>query len=208
MIIFQVQIEIKSIEPEEETEPNCQKVSKSCEEFDHKYCKNFNAYYMGEEFDFKYTRDFKRCIPKADNTNCEIKKCSELSINDCNRFNIFPSFDDTQQCIAKKDNSGCEIKTCEEMPIDECGLITNKNFFWKCEKENDKCIEKFKECSEMPLLYCEIANGFGNNCHLNKSKNKCLSENEEKEKNDPNKSNEKKFIKLYLFSIILNLLNY
>ena len=68
MIIFQVQIEIKSIEPEEETEPNCQKVSKSCEEFDHKYCKNFNAYYMGEEFDFKYTRDFKRCIPKADNT--------------------------------------------------------------------------------------------------------------------------------------------
>jgi len=206
---------------------------------------------MGEEFDFKYTRDFKRCIPKADNTNCEIKKCSELSINDCNRFNIFPSFDNTQQCIAKKDNSGCEIKTCEEMSTDECGLITNKNFFWKCEKENDKCIEKFKECSEMPHLYCEIANGYGNNCHLNKSKNKCLSENEEneerekndpnksndedkdeeneekeknnpnksndedkdeeneeKEKNDLNKSNEKKFIKLYLFSIILNLLIY
>jgi len=266
--------ENKCIEPKEETEPNCQKVSKSCEEFDHKYCENFSTFDMGmderNEFSFRYTRDFKRCIPKSDNTNCEIKRCSELSINDCNRFNTLNYLDHTEQCIAKKDNSGCEIKECEEMPTDECGLITNKNFFWKCEKENDKCVVKIKGCSEIPLLYCEISNEIGNNCHLDKSKTKCLSENDEdkdeenkeneennpnksndedkdeenkekeknnpnksndeekdkekekndpntsndeekdkeKEENDPNISNEKKFIKLYLFSIILNLLNY
>ena len=157
----------------------------------------------GEEFYFEYTRDFKRCIPKKDNNNCEIKRCSELSKNDCNRFNNFQDLDNIELCIAKKDNSGCEIKTCEEMPPDECGLITNKNFFWKCEKENDKCIEKIKGWSEILLIYCEIAYDLGKNCHLNKSKTKCLSENDEdkdeenekKEKNNPNKSNEKKFIK-------------
>ena len=99
----------------------------------------------GEVFYFEYTRDFKRCIPKKDNNNCEIKRCSELSKNDCNRFNNFQDLDNIELCIAKKDNSGCEIKTCEEMPPDECGLITNKIFFWKCEKENDKCIEKKKD---------------------------------------------------------------
>lgn len=236
--------EQKCIEPEEETKSNCQEVFKSCEEFDHNNCIKF--FTKDDEFDFEETRDFKRCIPKSDNTNCEIKKCSELSQNDCNRFNTLNLLEYTEQnryntlnlleiteqCIAKKDNSGCEIKTCEEMPPDECGLITNDNFFWKCEKENDKCIVKIKECSQIPLSFCEIVRESGKNCHLNKSKNKCLSENDEdkdeeneeteknspnesdkdspneSDKNSPNESNENKFIKLYLFPLILNLLIY
>ena len=54
------------------------------------------------------------------------------------------------------------------MPPNECGLITNKNFFWKCEKENDKCIVKIKECSQLPLSHCEIVSELGRICHLNK----------------------------------------
>ena len=151
--------EKKCIEPEEETESNCQEVYKSCEEFDHNNCEHFMN--SDDDFYFKYIRDFKRCIPKTDNTNCEIKRCSELSQNDCNRFNILNYLEHTEQCIAKKDNSGCEIKTCEEMLPNECGLITNKNFLWKCEKENDKCILKIKECSEMPLSHCELVREVG-----------------------------------------------
>ena len=192
---------IKCIEPEEETELNCQEENKSCEEFDHNHCENFIN--EGADFYFDNLRDFKRCIPKADNTSCEIKRCSELSQNDCNRFNTLDYLEHTQLCIAKKDNSGCEIKDCEEMPPNECGLITNKDFIWKCEKENDKCIVKVKECYEMPLKYCGNLHKLGKICHFSKSKNKCLSENDEE-----NESNEKKLIKLSLFLLILNLLIY
>lgn len=197
---------LKCIEPEDEAESNCQEVSKLCEDYDHNNCINFIAF-GDNEFYFEYTKDFKRCIPKSDNTNCEIKRCSELSPNDCSRFNNNPNLDHTQQCMVKKDNSGCEIKTCEEMSPDECGLIKNKNknFVWKCEKENDKCVEKIKEGSELPLSFCEYANEYRKNCHLNESKNKCLSENEEE---NGKTSNEAKFIELFILSIILNLLIY
>ena len=67
---------IKCIEPEEETELNCQEENKSCEEFDHNHCENFIN--EGADFYFDNLRDFKRCIPKADNTSCEIKRCSEF----------------------------------------------------------------------------------------------------------------------------------
>ena len=58
------------------------------EEFYFEYTRDFTTFGRGEEFYFEFTRDFKRCIPKKDNNNCEIKRCSELSKNDCNRFKI------------------------------------------------------------------------------------------------------------------------
>ena len=204
---FSVSNKMKCVESEDENESKCLEVYKSCEEFDHYNCIEFHKG-GDDEFYFEYTKDFKRCIPKSDNTNCEIKRCSELSPNECNRFNMNPYLDHTEQCMLKKDKTGCEIKTCEEMQPDECGLITNKEFIWKCEKEINKCVVKIKECSEMPLHYCEIAYELGKNCHLNESKTKCLSENDEDNDEAKEETDQVKFIELPLFYIILNLLIY
>ena len=95
---------MKCVEPEDENESNCLEVYKSCEEFDYNNCIDFHP--ESKEFYFEYNKDFKRCIPKSDNTNCEIKRCSELSPSECSRFNMNPNLDHTQQCMLKKDKSG------------------------------------------------------------------------------------------------------
>jgi hypothetical protein len=188
----------KCVEPQDDN-AYCQEINKSCEEFKYNECRNFDS--GGDiEFNFRNTKDAKRCISKLDKTTCEIKRCSELKVDECNRLNY--QNDENNICVPKKDNSGCEIKMCKELTADRCHLATIENFMWKCVKENDKCVQKMKECSEMPLIYCFDEAG----CHLNKDKNKCLALNEDD--NDNNNTNGINFLKLSFFCFIFNVIIY
>lgn len=86
-----------------------------------------------------------------DKTTCEIKRCSELKVDECNRLNY--QNDENNICVPKKDNSGCEIKMCKELTADRCHLATIENFMWKCVKENDKCVQKWKFWNATYLLF-------------------------------------------------------
>ena len=176
---------------------------------------------------FFWNNKWYKKIPKEDNTTCEAKSCSELSANDCNRFNsnINYNFYVDSQCIPKKDKSGCEIKACEELPADECGRVTND--FWRCEKVNNECTKKYKECSEIPLDLCGFSHEIfppGQECLLNESEDKCIKhgeidglggqnkeEEEEEKENETDKDKDKNnvnIIRLSLFSVIINMLVY
>ena len=197
----------KCVEPENESEVYCREIYKSCEEFKYNECRSFSS--DGDlEFNFRYTKDAKRCISKLDNTSCEIKRCSELSVDECNRLNY--QGDESNICVPKKDNSGCEIKMCKELTTDRCHLASIENFWWKCVEKNDKCVELRKECSEMPFTFCEVVL----DCHLNEAKNKCLAFNEDdndKDKdndNDNDNTNGINFLKLSFFCFIFNVIIY
>ena len=216
--------EFKCVEPQQEGISNCQEERKVCEDYKYNECSYFLTY--DQELSFEITNDAKRCIPKVDNTTCEAKSCSELSANECNRFNsnINYNFYVESQCIPKKDNSGCEIKACEELPADECGRVTND--FWRCEKVNNECTKKYKECSEIPLDLCEFSFPAEQGCLLSDSGDKCLSQreydglggqNEEEEEEKENETDKDKennnvnnvnIIKLTLLSVIINMLVY
>ena len=223
---------IKCVEPENPYNNYCEEKLKLCEEFKYDECRNF--YNPDKEYNIYFTKDAKRCIPKEDQITCEIKRCSELDVNEYNRVNV--QQDEGNQCIPKKDNSGCEIKTCEERTVDDCEIITNEKFLWKCIRENDKCVETMKTCFEIPLYYCEIIYKISGliKCKLNKSKTKCIpynftpKEDEESKKTEKRETTEKKedeieekennrikdnnnginFLKVYFFSLFFNLFVY
>lgn len=192
--------------PDDEAKTNCEEKYKSCEEFKYNECRNFYAN-DDNSYNFRYNKDAKRCIPKTDNTMCEVKQCSQLNANECDRLNY--QLDEDNQCIKKLDNSGCEIKTCYELPAGQCNRINTDNFPWKCVEEDNNCVIKAKSCSEMPIKLCEIfeieKNVF---CHLNKKKNKCTigdndDDNDDDDENDQNYFLQFSFKTLLSFSLLL-----
>lgn len=187
--------------PDDEAKTNCEEKYKSCEEFKYNECRNFYAN-DDNSYNFRYNKDAKRCIPKTDNTMCEVKQCSQLNANECDRLNY--QLDEDNQCIKKLDNSGCEIKTCYELPAGQCNRINTDNFPWKCVEEDNNCVIKAKSFSEMPIKLCEIfeieKNVF---CHLNKKKNKCTIGDNDDDENDQNYFLQFSFKTLLSFSLLL-----
>lgn len=133
----------------------CKLKNKECEEMDVKYCNKYRSSIY----------DDRDCVPNSDNTKCELKLCSELDINEFQKYN--PPFI-YSQCLPNSNNTECEIKECEEQNPNECNKFRTDDLIYKCTSNSTHCIFEYKECSELTNELCQNHV----NCYLNE--NKCV----------------------------------
>jgi hypothetical protein len=144
--------------------------TKRCEEL---YCKTSASKYCDRIPD---SSDGKHCLPKADDSGCEYKSCSDLTSN-CNRF--FTGNDD-EICTLNTQTKKCEIKLCSSLTSSsECGKLIPFRSEQKCAYNEDesKCIITYKDCEELDNDKCDYYSPSGDDgdkrCLLDSSTKKC-----------------------------------
>lgn len=141
-------------------------MEKGCTDLNSDQCNqiNNNPYDMSE--------GYKKCIPKTDNSGCELVFCTEMK-TDCDRY--LPNNED-EKCVLKSDKSGCEIQRCSDLSTN-CGEFIPIDEINKCalNETTKKCKITYKDCVDFDIEKCENYYNFvdGTKCVPDSKTNKC-----------------------------------
>lgn len=155
-------------------EGQCELKAKECKELPVDQCNLYDIEDTHEDGN-EDEENPKNCVPNENNDGCELKLCSDLNKNECNKYK--PIYEDELQCISR--GNGCQLATCTDLSSTECASMFTDNLEYKCVPDGGRCKEEEKQCSEMPVGICRGGHRMknGDECIFNAEKNKCMISN-------------------------------
>ena len=140
-------------------------VEKECSDIDSwtHPCESINFY------DESISAEMK-CIPKIDNSGCELEYCENLSSN-CDRILL----NDNERCVLNEEKNHCEVKKCSDLK-NNCDEFVPYDPGYKCilNDELGQCEIISTGCEELTSNNCDEYHYFSyDKCILDTTTNKC-----------------------------------
>ena len=134
---------ICDVDPENEN--TCIERSKKCEEYSYFSCKDYNWNNYNSDV------DKEECVQKEDKTGCELKSCTNMAINECEKF--IPVNED-EKCLLNSAGNKCEIQKCSEQNENSCNAFVPNDKSKKCANDGVGCQLTNKQCSDFSVDEC------------------------------------------------------